>query len=199
MARSAKGADYERATCRLLSLWWTEGQRDDVFWRSSMSGGRATVRGKQGKQTAGHCGDIAATDPTASPFTKAVTVELKRGYSASSFADALDRPKLSAQQPWEAFVEQADIAHKLAGSFAWLLIQRRDKRQAMAFMPIKLFKALNAQGAFEARPYPFLTLRAKVRVTDTRGVIPVTVVAMTLTDFLKEAKPAHFLELRDGS
>ncbi|MBM3120244.1 MAG: hypothetical protein FJ006_12010, partial [Chloroflexi bacterium] len=60
---SSKGASFERDISRQLSLWWTHGERDDVFWRSSMSGGRATVRAKKGQKTAYQNGDITATDP----------------------------------------------------------------------------------------------------------------------------------------
>lgn len=33
------------------------------------------MRAKKGKTTAGHCGDICATDPTGQPFINAVTIE----------------------------------------------------------------------------------------------------------------------------
>tara|TARA_R100001143_G_C3356875_1_gene132981 strand:- start:2750 stop:3286 length:537 start_codon:yes stop_codon:yes gene_type:complete len=37
-----KGVDFERQVCKRLSLWITKGTADDAFWRSAMSGGRAT-------------------------------------------------------------------------------------------------------------------------------------------------------------
>ena len=46
MGKSQKGGAWEREFSKYLSLWITEGERDDVFWRSSQSGGRATQRAK---------------------------------------------------------------------------------------------------------------------------------------------------------
>jgi len=40
----AKGGEFERDISRFLSRWWTYGERDDVFWRTSASGARATTR-----------------------------------------------------------------------------------------------------------------------------------------------------------
>jgi hypothetical protein len=38
-----KGGNWERQICHLLSQWISNGKRSDVFWRSAMSGGRATI------------------------------------------------------------------------------------------------------------------------------------------------------------
>ncbi len=55
----SKGASFERQVCRDLSLWLTEGKHDDCFWRSAMSGGRATVRFKKGRTSRSQAGDIS--------------------------------------------------------------------------------------------------------------------------------------------
>lgn len=59
----AKGAGFERKTCQQLSLWVSGMTREDVFWRSAMSGGRATLRSRKGRgpQHVAHAGDITAT------------------------------------------------------------------------------------------------------------------------------------------
>lgn len=141
--RASKGSAFERAFCKELSLWWTGGERDDVFWRSSNSGGRAKVRGRAGKNTAGQHGDISATDPIGEPLTKLLTIELKRGYSKFTVADMLDKPKNAATQKWEEWYNQVTESAAQAGSFAWLLIQKRDHRDALVFMPIRLFDAIS--------------------------------------------------------
>lgn len=60
-----KGASFERQCCRLLSLWVSFGFRDDCFWRSAMSGGRATIFQKKMKGRKGHAqaGDVSAVHP----------------------------------------------------------------------------------------------------------------------------------------
>lgn len=56
-----KGAQFEREVCEQLSRWVSCGKSDSEFWRSAMSGGRATVRFAKGKSADGHGGDISAT------------------------------------------------------------------------------------------------------------------------------------------
>jgi hypothetical protein len=84
MAKSSKGSQYERSICKKLSLWWTQDlkePRDDIFWRTSQSGGRATTRAKQNISTAYSQGDITFIDPIGSPFIDTCLLELKRGYT----------------------------------------------------------------------------------------------------------------------
>jgi hypothetical protein len=68
-----KGAAFERRTCAALSLWVTGGKRKDVFWRTAMSGGRATVRGLDVRQA----GDICAVAPEGHAFCERYYVECK--------------------------------------------------------------------------------------------------------------------------
>lgn len=81
MAKSKKGGAFERDMCRTLSLWFSYGKRDDIFWRTAGSGARATVRMKQGKMTADSAGDISAIHPSGKALTRLCIFELKRGYS----------------------------------------------------------------------------------------------------------------------
>jgi hypothetical protein len=71
-----KGSAFEREVCVILSEWMTAGERKDLFWRSSMSGGRATVHLRKG-QTLKQCGDICAIDPEGMPFTDRYFIECK--------------------------------------------------------------------------------------------------------------------------
>src|SRR3954464_11883516 len=98
--RAGKGASFERDLCKRLSLWWTDGERDDVFWRTSQSGGRATSRTKKGKKTKNSYGDICAVDPIGQPLLDLITFEVKRGYNKDSFTDLLDKPKSSIYMKW---------------------------------------------------------------------------------------------------
>lgn len=73
----AKGSAFEREVCRLLSEWLSFRERDDLFWRSSMSGGRATVQFKRGKTNLTQSGDISAIDPLGSKLTDVFFIECK--------------------------------------------------------------------------------------------------------------------------
>lgn len=137
----AKGSSFEREICRSLSLWWTKDDpepSDAVFWRTSNSGGRATVRGKAGKRTRNHYGDIMAVDPVGQPLIDFITWEIKRGYSRCSLADLLDSPPKAAKQEWQKWIEQASKAADDAGALYWAIIARRDRREPILVLPERL-------------------------------------------------------------
>lgn len=54
-----KGAGFERLVCVKLSLWVSNGEREDLYWRAAMSGGRATVASRKGKHLSAQSGDIS--------------------------------------------------------------------------------------------------------------------------------------------
>lgn len=82
-----KGAAFEREVCKRLSLWTTSGRRDDVFWRSAMSGGRATLLERKGKEGAAVAGDICAVAPEGNALVERYFIECKfyRDLSLLSF------------------------------------------------------------------------------------------------------------------
>ena len=171
-----KGGQWERDICRDLSEWFSGGRHDDLFWRSSQSGGRATSRRKKGKRTAGHCGDVCATERAGIPLMRVLTLELKRGYNAHHIAALLDRANGCKQQTYESWIQQAWMAHQNAGSYSWALLAKRDKKQAMIYMERKVEKALKRHGAFKAKPFVRFTLSAtlqfKVGDNDSEWIPP---------------------------
>jgi hypothetical protein len=74
---AAKGGQFERSMCTMYGLWWTEGSRDDIFWRTSGSGARATTRGRSGKKTADQTGDMTHIDPVGKPLIDVFCFEFK--------------------------------------------------------------------------------------------------------------------------
>jgi len=164
--RASKGAQFEREICRMLSLWWTKGQRDDVFWRTSQSGGRATFRMQKGLRTFGSYGDIAAIDPIGLPLLQEWTIELKRGNSYGSPFEIIDAPDRSAQKPWEKIILQAYHQHRAAGSRGWMLVHRRDRREAMAYLD---WPSIRRWGLEQA--VPFVGLRCEVEEDGKRFLV----------------------------
>jgi hypothetical protein len=73
----SKGAGWEREVSVLLSRWVSSGGQDDVYWRSSMSGGRATVGFRKGKQLGNQVGDLSCIDPIGQRFLNSFAVEAK--------------------------------------------------------------------------------------------------------------------------
>lgn len=136
-----KGASFEREFCKQLSLWWTKGERDDVFWRTHGSGARATQRAKAGKRTKGQYGDVCATDPIGIPLTELIVFSLKRGCSKHSLQDLLDCPK-RLQDGWETWIEEVEEVHRQSGSKSWIIVVRRDRRNAIGVMPLEDIREL---------------------------------------------------------
>jgi hypothetical protein len=138
-----KGSAYEREKCREFSLWITEGKRDDLFWRSPTSGGRATTRAKKGLNTYGCYGDILCVDPEGLWLIPTViTVEIKKGYTTKLlFSDLIERP--GAESLIYKFWQKIKKESAQANSLFPLLIFRRACRSEMVltdFNFTKLFR-----------------------------------------------------------
>lgn len=183
----SKGSNFERELCKQISLWWSDGASDAVFWRTSNSGGRATVRGRKGKQTTNQAGDLCAIDPVGQPFVKAITTEIKRGYSKHTLADLLDKPASAALQVYEEWIMQAEQSQCLAGAKTWLIIARRDRREAMVYLPhSRLTVTLtNDHG-------PLLWMVFPIQDKTKRDV---ELYALTLESWLKQITPVMVQEL----
>ena len=192
----AKGSAYEREVCGLLSLWWTDGQRDDVFWRTHGSGGRANVRARRGRRTAGQYGDIGAVDDCGKALTDLLAVELKRGYNSDTIQAVLDRTDGHALNGMEEHLAQAVAAANRGGAYAWLLVHRRDRRRAYVFMPQYALQSLRSVGAFAAKPQPLISFTAMIRYKGGGGAWH-TIAGMTLDDFLAGCRPAHIRALAE--
>jgi hypothetical protein len=157
-----KGSAYEREICSYLSLWFSNGEDDNWFWRSSQSGGRATIRARQGKSGANQAGDIAAIDPRAQPLMDLVTIEVKKGYAKDTFQDLFDKQPNAAQQTWERWIEQASTAARVNGTSLWWLITKRDRREALITFPYSFFKILKAQPHKVGKPLAYFSCSLKI-------------------------------------
>lgn len=137
---SQKGSAFEREICRTLSLWWTHGKRDDVFWRTAGSGGRGTVRARKGLKTEGMYGDIYAVGKTGRAFLKMFTVEIKRGYPGFRLEDGVFPERMTESRldgkirktkhacELAQWIEQARSSSFDAGSNSWIIIYKANAR-----------------------------------------------------------------------
>jgi len=159
----AKGSSFEREICRALSDWWVGGVAEDVlFWRTAMSGGRATVRRKKGKTTTkSHCGDIGALTEEGKPLTDLITFELKRAYRSASLNDLLDRSEKSAIQTYENWISQARRSAAEAGTPFWAVIHKRDRRDITITIPLVMAQKLLATRASPV--WPSVAYHVRVR------------------------------------
>jgi hypothetical protein len=72
-----KGGSFERQICKQLSRWISKGEREDLFSRSAMSGGRATVALKQEETLVNQAGDISSIHPLGHAFIDIFIIECK--------------------------------------------------------------------------------------------------------------------------
>lgn len=184
---SKKGGAWEREIADLLSDWWLGRPAvNRVFWRTSNSGGTATVRTRKGKGMKSHAGDLTAVDPVGESFIKFITPELKRGYSTTSLFDVIDVDR-SRKSGWgepqvEGFINQAVAAARNAGTPHWLLLVKRDKRVPVVFFSGKLSDALGGVGN---NCWPGAVFYWKLKKDDS----PIEVYCTTLSWFLSEVTP----------
>ena len=184
--KSSKGSQFERDICRLLSLWWSNEERDDLFWRSAGSGAMAKTRKKVGKSTFGQYGDVQATDPLGQPFLDVFTVELKRGYSKDNFANMVDKREGAAMQAWESFLHQVKEDTQNAGSLYWMLIWCRDRRQPIVYLPLGFITKLKKEGLVKKDILKIPHLRGQVCLKNGKTE---AVFMCVLNDMLKAVRP----------
>ena len=72
-----KGSSFERLISKKISLWYSNGEKDDLFYRTSNSGGRFTVRINKGKETSGQHGDVCSYSSESELFSKNILIECK--------------------------------------------------------------------------------------------------------------------------
>lgn len=107
---SGKGSNFERDVCRQLSLWITHGKKADCLWRSSMSGGRATVARKRGELVR-QAGDITAVAPEGHVLTDNWYIECK-AWSDLQLNKFILLGKGDLAKIWEDTIKQADIYNR---------------------------------------------------------------------------------------
>lgn len=178
-----KGADFERYIAKMLGKWWTNGERDDIFWRTSQSGGRATIRKRQGKGTKNQDGDLCATDPIGQPLIDKTTIELKVGYNGWSLKEIIDK-KHKCNTQLEAFFEQCEREKDSQGKQCWWLITKQDRRELLIFMNHEFWKWLKQRISLPEDVSLIFILHSKF------GYIHV----MNLEKFLEIVKPELFYE-----
>lgn len=153
----AKGASYERTVCKALSLWVSKGEREDLFWRSAMSGGRATVGRKSGKSHDAHAGDISPTDRAGQVFTDRFYIEVK-AYKDLMIESALMKAEGKLSKFWRTTCKEATHYKKMP-----MLIAKQN-----AWPPIVLVPSAHLLSPYGTATYPrahfgrFNLLRADV-------------------------------------
>ena len=129
-AGKTKGAAFERLVCKRLSLWVSGGRQKDIFYRSSMSGGRATVLSKKGESWGSVAGDICSVHPLGHKLTDKIFFECKHLKDAYLLQLLIKQsgPLLSY---WDTVCDQASKYNKLP-----CLIVKQNFQRDLLFFPV---------------------------------------------------------------
>ena len=112
-----KGGSFEREICKALSLWVSKGQNVDLYWRSAMSGGRATVAKGKVRQA----GDITAVAPEGHALVDTFFIECKSYKNLS--LDCLIKGKGNLIDFWQIAVKESAKYNRIP-----LLIFKQNRR-----------------------------------------------------------------------
>lgn len=146
-ASKSKGSSFERKVCKELSMWMSKGTRDDLFWRSAMSGGRATVKFKKGGKNQTQAGDISAIDPLGERLTSIFMVECK-AYKDLNFRGMFN---YGITEGIHRFWEEARNAAELAGRLPLLVAKQNNVDPVIV---------LSRHGVTRLRLMPMITANA---------------------------------------
>lgn len=131
------------------------------------------MRGRKGKGTRGHCGDICATDSEGEPLVRLITFELKRGYNRAELHQLLDKPPRAKLQTYQEWIVQATRAAKRAGTPYWAIIHKRDMREVTVTVPRKLIAVFDL---YDVHPRVMTYVRGRERLVE--------IMTLRLDDFL---------------
>lgn len=125
-----KGAAFERDICQRLSMWVSNLTRQDVYWRSSMSGGRATIKskGKARAEFSAHSGDVAATHSMGHLLLELFVVDCKHYKTLDIHLPAFGRGRGVMIPQWEKLVAEADRDKKCP-----LMVAKQNRQPPMVF------------------------------------------------------------------
>ena len=107
-----KGSQFERDICKDLSLWISNDKRDDLFWRSAMSGGRATIGYKSGIKRKAQTGDISSITKLGNKLTRKFIIECK-SYEDLEIPQTLLKGKGKLHEFWTKVWNEADNYQKV--------------------------------------------------------------------------------------
>ncbi len=131
----SKGSAFERDVAVGLSRWISNNERDDLLWRSSQSGGRATTARKSKKEYKTQAGDFSAIHPLGQPF-------LDKFYLEAKFYRNLQYPSILTDTGhlvkfWKSTISEANSYKRHP-----MLIAKQNRMPTVVFLELAGMEAL---------------------------------------------------------
>ena len=161
----AKGGQFERDMARKLSLWLTDGKKDDCLWRSAGSGSMSTnsiKRGTGAKQY--QASDLSPNAPEAYLLLDRFTIECKY-YANLQLDGLLFNPKCQLLTFWKQSNRDAASVSKRP-----FLIAKQNRRPIMVGIEIEVLAKIG-------------------KVPTMISVVHANLALVLLDDFLQHIKP----------
>lgn len=135
---AAKGSAYERELCKRISFWFSGGETEDLFWRTSGSGSRATNRRRLGQSPSKYdFGDMKHELPEGLPLTEHICWEFRsraRFDAFTTFGTGEEDPKTSLLSSWAKASCEADCSVRYP-----ILITKAVRRPEVIWIPYPLY------------------------------------------------------------
>jgi hypothetical protein len=134
-AGKGKGSSFEREIGAALSLWLSNGERDDLITRTVISGGQFTQSIKSGNAR-GCAGDLMSADPRCNPFFNQFVIECKWWKDIDLYRLLFPRPTSKAEnhELMAALLKVRQEAEK-SNKPLWMLVARQNFQRTIAFVP----------------------------------------------------------------
>lgn len=124
-----KGAEFERTVCKKLSMWASGMLREDLFWRSAMSGGRATFETRKSREQKGklsnQAGDVSSISEIGMPLVETFFLEAKH-YADLKMDGIVYGATGELRAIWEEPLDKAKMYQKIP-----LVIAKENFRQPL--------------------------------------------------------------------
>lgn len=125
----AKGSEFERYCCKRFSRWVSNGARDDLFWRTASSGGRATFQFRtKGELSVAQAGDMGSIAAAGHPLVERCVFEFKF-YSDLQLDSAVFKGIGGLWGFWDRVCEDGILFNK-----APVLIAKQNRYNALAIV-----------------------------------------------------------------
>ncbi len=135
-----KGKKFEKEISKNLSQWWSNSERDDIFYITSGSGSRFTSRKKLGKNTKNSSGDIGLLDPIGQTFLDTFTIEVKSGYNDQLDIMNIIDGKKDQKHTLLNWVLKAENEAFGSNKQAFIIVIKRDYKEKIVVVDSLIFR-----------------------------------------------------------
>ena len=168
-----KGSAFERRICKRLSKWVSHGKRDDVFWRSAMSGGRATIGLRVGISRSAQAGDVVAIAGEGENFLKHFVVECKSRKNLQ-LQNLITKRSGMLWTFWVKHLKECKAFSRLP-----FMVAKQNQQ------PILLLLSKRGFDLFGYSPELRKAVLAKIPIYETMGRVPNMIYILDFEQFLK--------------